>query len=551
MAKDFKDEFFEELTGKVIRSDSGTSIGQKIQVLSGLQIEEIKDAISTLTLKEQKEILLHCIAMQDSNVIKDPRTLEELKKELAIVNKKIKKESAEKAIASGTIVAGIAVEDEEEKSEDLDERVDDKKKKEQTLERKNVENEEKLKKIYYDSIVAYYDARLKTVKYQINNNELISSDDHYNFEIKLELEMYRAREAYIATGNDDPYEKFRAEHAFIDRQSHEPLEITLREKARKYREIESEISELDKETTEINEKLQNIELTDMQRKEYQTRSEQIDEERKKLELKKAEHKDIIGVLDKQKGRESKHRVLQTKHREAASKEEIKGYDYQRGKRVKAQHNTSVAVKTERNNVETRIAEGEKEIKNLKKQLGKVANTDLRLRLDILEKLSKETNKLQANRDQKEVMDKGYELSEADMIAETKKSYEKLEEEQADLEKETKATRAIIEEQDKKMGEAVVESPEVANVEERDRQASSVATMYAVARDSAVPQNDIAVQNIGTNKDKCVIPGLEGQVKSIDNTEEGRKNAEEYLEQDEQIRKAAKELDTITSDLTQY
>lgn len=531
MAKEFEDKFFEELRSGVVEA------------------EPIKGS-----LHERKRILERNIAELEANVIKDPKAIENLKKELASVNKQIKKEEAEKAVESGTIIAGADIVDEVEEQSTLEEKEKIKDNQQVGTDEKNIENEERLKQLYYNSIVAYYDARLKTVRRQLSSNELISRDDEYKFEIKLENEMYKAREVYMATGNEDPYEEFRSKHAYIDRQAHEPLDRVLREKARKYREIENEIAELDKETRELNEKLQNTELTDMQRNEYESRNTEIDEKRKKLELKKAEYKDGCNCLEQQKDRENSNRALQKKRREAASKEEIKGYDYQRSKHIKAQHNASVAEKTERNNIETRIAESEAEIEKLQKQLNKVPDTDFKLRLDILEKLNKETNKLQANKDQKILMDRGYELSEAEMKAETKKSYEILEEEQEKLEKATEVTREVIEEQEEKIGEAVVTNPEVANVEERDRQASAMAATYAIVHDGPAPEKDTAIQNqmqymAAKEVAKCVIPGLERHVKTIDDTEEGRRNAEEYLEQDAQIREADRELDRIEKDLT--
>ena len=61
-------------------------------------------------LEKKKDELKKQIEELESNVIKDPRTLEKLKKELASVNKEINKEQVQKAIENGDVVGENAAE---------------------------------------------------------------------------------------------------------------------------------------------------------------------------------------------------------------------------------------------------------------------------------------------------------------------------------------------------------------------------------------------------------------------------------------------------------
>ena len=132
--------------------------------------------------------------------------------------------------------------------------------------------------------------------------------------------------------------------------------------------------------------------------------------------------------------------------------------------------------------------------------------------------------------------------------------EKFESEEVRKEEFVKATEeaaVVAKEQKEEIGEAVVESPELANKAEEDRETAAKAATFAIVHDSPVPGKDTVIQDVVQYEvAKCVIPGLEGKVKTIDETPEGKKNAEEYLKQDEQINKATKELADVQKSVEQ-
>ena len=551
MAKDFEDKFYREMQTSVIDENTthatlaSLSSEQKVKVLSELPFSEIKQAVSGMTLEEQKSVYLGCISALESNVIKDPRTLENLRKELSRTQKELDKKRAQKSLEDGDIT-GKAIEQEDDeqgddKSEhDKSEIIKVEKKNEQE---KDKSNEEVLKQAYYDAIVAYYDARLKSVKHQREKRELIASDLDYKREERLELAMYNARIAYMSTGNEDPYAKFRARHEDIDRRAHEPFERELREKAARYREIESEIEQIDKGISEINEELVNKKLGDRDRAEKNATVEELKEKRKKLDLEKAEYKDIETIKEIQRERTSKSRKLQQLRRDATSKQQLKGYDNQRRQRQVSQHNIDVAQATQYANIEKRIQDSENKINSLEKKLKATPDSDLRERLNILEELNKETNELQFAEDQKDNLDKGYQMTESEMQQETIKAAEIAEETKKEFKQDTREVREALEQKDKVEGEMTVEQPSIVGEQDREIEIKTQAAVVA----AVVGSDDTIVEAYGKYKvAECVIKDVEKLVRDPDNIED----AQAIVEHDEQLRQADKELDAVQQSLEQ-
>ena len=161
------------------------------------------------------------------------------------------------------------------------------------------------------------------------------------------------------------------------------------------------------------------------------------------------------------------------------------------------------------------------MKEIKKKLKETPDSDIKTRLDLLGKLNEETNNLEVAENKKEMLDRGYTLTEVEMQKETSIAYQKVEQAKEDFIKETSEARETAKAQDKHMGEDAIENPTMLTLD---------------------------VQESIHKKAGCVIPGLDNKVKIIDNTDEGLKNAQEYIEQDEQLSKADKELDEVQTSI---
>lgn len=532
MAKEFEDKFFEELRSGVVGSTPAKS-----------------------PLEERRDALKAAIEELESNVIKDPKQLEKLKKELVSLEKEIKKEDAEKAVESGEVVGeGAAEKDKDEGVKEEEEKTAEAASEEPLIETEvDKEKEEKLRQAYYDAMIALHKKKMQTLEKQKTAYpfELVSSDSDYEQELELEAKLYEARDAYMKLGKEDTYTEKRTELIRLEKDAKEPIEMELRNRAKRFREIEVKLKELDEREQEINKELLSDDITEGQIKALQKELGEIGEQRKKLELERADIKDKLdSAIEIRRQRTAVRADLDKKHVATLTAEDKKNYDYQQSKIATMNHNFDAATKQHYENIKIRIEEREQKIKDINRELKEVPDTDFERRLVLLNELDKETSMLEADKEAKSDLDRSVVMGASKIKQEV---YEKTDDEeyrQKQFDKATEEVREVIEEQDKKLGEAVVANPTVANVEERDRGTAAIAATYAVVHDSPAPGKDTIVQNVVQYEvAKCVIPGLEGQVKTIDDTEEGRKNAEEYLEQDEQIREADKALDRIEDSLT--
>ena len=359
--------------------------------------------------------------------------------------------------------------------------------------------------------------------------------------------MYKARKAYMATGNEDPYEKFRENHDYIDRKAHEPFEREVRQQATRYREIETKIEEIDKGISEINEELDTKDLSESDRAERKSRIQELEAKKVKLDLEKAEYKDIEGITETERVRAGKNRQLQALRREAASKGQLKGYDYRRAQRQTAQYNVGLAQKTQEDNIKKRIEEREERIKSLEKQLNEAPDSDLETRLNVLEELNKETNMLQADEDQQHNLDKGYKMTEVEMQKETIRAAKTAEEAQKEFEEDTREVRESLEQRAKVEGELAVAAPSVIGEQDKEREIKMKAAVAAAVIDKPGPEKDNMVDDYFQYKTaECVIKGIENDVRDPNNPED----AKAMLEHEEQLQKADKELDAVQKGIEQ-
>ena len=528
MAKEFEDKFFEELRSGVVEA------------------EPIKGP-----LHERKRILERNIAELEANVIKDPKAIENLKKELAAVNKQIKKEEAEKAVESGEVTGKAAeektvldseeVEQEQEQTERLQGDEEDK---------VDISSEEAAKQAYYDAMVALHQKRIQTINRQKSKvpMELVSSDEEYKQELKLEAELYRARDQYMKFGKEDPYAEKRTELIKLEKVSREPMEMQLRNDAKKFSDIETQLRDLDKREEEINKELLSDDITEGQIKKLNDELAEMGETRKKLELSRAGIKERLdAAMDTRRTRAVQRAGLERQFVDSLSKEDMKNYRYQQSKISTMNRNFDDATKQHYENIKLRIEEREQKIKDITRELSRVSDTDFERRLLLLNELDKENSMLEADREAKSDLDRGITLDEQAMKHEV---YEKSDTEnyrQEEFDRATQDVRVAIEQQKHQMGEAVVADPTIANAEERDRENTLKAATFAAVYDSPEPGPDTLSQDIEqTFVAKCVIDGLEDKVRDPNNPED----AQAIVAHDEQLREADNALDNIEKDLTE-
>lgn len=501
-------------------------------------------------LEKRRDELKKSIEELESNVIKDPRTLEKLKKELEAVEKQIKQEDMNKAVETGEVVGKGAAEkdvDEQTKQEELNEAGENAKnnvsQEEATVSK---EKEEELRQVYHDAMIALHEKRMQTISKQIENELLVSSNEDYELELKLESELYEARDAYLALGKEDPYREKRTELIKQEKNAREPIELELRNRAKRFREIEEEIKKIDKREQEINEQLLSKDINETQIAALNKELGELGVKRKELELELADIKDKLDqAIDTRRERLVQRAGLEKKHVETLTYEDKKNYDYQKAKVDTMNQNFDEATKQHYDNIKRRIEEREQKIKDINKELKEVPDTDFERRLVLLNELDKETSMLEADREAKSDLDRGI-IPEADEMQ--KQAKDKAENEkyrQEEFDKATDDARIAVEEQKEQIGEAVVENPEVANEQEKDRDSTLIAATVAVAYDSPEPGKDNILEDAGQYAvTKCVIDGLEDKVRNPNIPED----AKAMVAHDEQLKEADNELDKVQENI---
>lgn len=521
MAKEFQDKFFEELKGGVI--DDRTP------------------------LERRKAELQEAIDQMEADVIHDPKALDKLKKELASVEKQMKEES-KKAVEQGNIVGKQATE------QDVDKNVKEAEEKEEEIKDEKKLNEEKkdevaeAKQAYHDAMVALHEKRMQTIAKQKSKSkvELVSDREDYEQELQLEAKLYAARDAYMKFGKEDPYTEKRTEHIKLEKEAREPIEMELRNRAKRFKEIEQQTKQIDKEEREINEKLIKGDLNETQYKEFQDRLVELGEKRTKLELERATVKENLeAVIVERRERASQRAGLEQKHVETLSYEDKRNYDYQQGKIAEMNHNFDQATKQHYDNIKRRIEEREQKIKDINKELKEVPAEDFEKRLVLLNELDKETGMLEADREAKSDLDRGVVPDKQEMIHDAVEKADNEEYRQKEFDKATDEARAVVEQQKEEIGTAVIENPTIANIEEKERETTLKAATVAAVVDSPAPGPDTPLQNAAQfTVAKCVISGLEDQVRDPNNPED----AQAMIAENEQIDKANEELNRVQSNI---
>ena len=329
------------------------------EFIETLQKGVIGDTPEKGSLEEKRQELQEAIAEIEGNVIKDPKALEKLKKELASVEKEIKQQEAEKAVEHGEIVGKGAAEKDTDKQASEDDEKKEGIKDEEALSEDEKEKKEAAKQAYHTAMIALHERRMQTIRKQIQNGDLVSSQGDYEAELQLETELYVARDAYMELASEDPYTEKRTELIKIEKEAREAIEQELRNRAKRFREIENRIRQIDKREQEINDELLKDNLTDTQIATLQTELKELGAERTKLEVELADIKDN---LDKAIGIRRERLIaragLEQKHVETLSYEDKRNYDYQQTKVATMNRDFDQATKMHYQNIKRRIEERE-------------------------------------------------------------------------------------------------------------------------------------------------------------------------------------------------
>jgi len=529
MAKEFENEFFQELENAVVKDEP--------------EVKTENDKLADLIAR--KEQLERTLEEMKANVIVDPRAVKKIEKEI---------KDLEKAIEAGKLEAPTEAEietDEETKEEEKEVKETEEQEQEEVEEEAVIVEEEEqvveeqgrdeiLKEKYYEALVALYEHRINSIEIAKEQGSLVTSRESFEREMVMEEEMYRLREEYMAMGYEDPFKEKRTELIAKERDAKEPIELELREKARKFREYQEELARMDREEKEIHEDLLNPDISSVRMEELNKRLEELGEKRKDIELKVADvRKDLEPAIEERKNRTFARAGLDIQHFEILTDDDKANYVYQQSKVQKMNENTEKAITQEYRNLKLRIEEREYHIKELKRELERTPATDFERRLELLGKLDKETAMLEMDKESKSDMDFGIKPKETERKNEILEKFEKEEKRQDEFDKDTRAVRDIIEEQNRRTGEKVLSDPVGAIVEDKHRNVETKAAMVATVMDDPTkPGRDTVGDDIQQYAvASCVIEGLEDKVQDINDPEV----AKAYLDQDTTLGEASREL----------
>jgi len=530
MAKEFENEFFKELQNSVVKDEpEERKVGDKLE-----------DLIS------RKEQLERTLEEMKANVIVDPREVKKIEKAI---------KDLEKAIESGRMDAPTEAEietDKEAKEEEEEIKKEEEQKEEQQTQEEEVIKEEEeqivekqerseiLKEEYYAALVALYDYRIGNIELAKKQRDFVTSRESFEKEMMLEDEMYKLREEYMAMGFEDPFKAKRTELIAAERDAKEPIELALREKARKFRLLQEEITRMDKEENEIHQELLNPDISSVRMDELNKRLEELGEKRKGVELQLADiRKDLEPAIEERKTRSFVRAGLEMKHFETLTDSDKANYVYQQSKVQTMNANTEKAITQEYRNLKLRIEEREYHIKELKRELERTPATDFERKLELLGKLDKEATLLEMDKESKSDMDLGIRPKENERKREVIEKFEKEEARQEEFDKDTRAVRDVIEEQNRKTGEKVVSEPAKEIIEDKQRSIERKAATYAMVKENeSKPGPDTVLDDVKQYAvAKCVIEGLEDKVQDINDPAA----AQAYLDQDTTLGEASREI----------
>lgn len=522
-------------------------------------------------LKEKLAELERQLEEENTNVIKDPSKIKGLEKQISETEKELAKlEKSQPEVSgepdeTGALDNNNKAEFEREASEEGEKTTKEQNGDESIVpstgdetpeesEEKDVEDEQSLKEAYYNALIAFYDKKKEVVRKQISKGELVSSDADFAAEIKLEAEMYVARDKYLALGKEDPYEEKRTALIKEDKDLRDKIEQQFRIRAREYRDLKKEEEAIDKEEKELNRLFEAGKITP---EELDEKQRDLAIRRKNIGEKLGEVKDSLNeAIEIRSTRTRQRRSLIDKEFETLTYEDKRNYMYQKSRVGIMTNDVKQANKLERDNIESRIAARKQKIEKIYKELReKKDDTDFERRLDLLKELDNEALLLDQDLQAQSYMDRGIELTETEAIREANNDYNEGKEAKKQIENSDTVIELedSIKELEKIEGvqpeEIIINDVEEYEEEDRHRRAATVMAVASMTEPGdglgEVATNYVVADTIITNTHPLGSK-LAGETYDVNDPEDAKK----YVAKVEEIDRRTDELTKTITDQAQ-
>lgn len=513
----------------------------------------IKTANYDQLLSRREEIKLE-LEMALASAVKDMKKIDELKKELADIDKAI--------IALEALELVDEKEDkktEKEEEAEIEEKQKDEKDLSETEKQEKAAKEAELKKAYYDAMVQFYAIR------EINANilkstpdRLVNTDQKYLQEIRAEDAMYSARDAYLKLGKADPYtaerEKLNDQAKKCEKQNRE----LLLKKTKEYRNLEIELARLQKARNEKEEEISKAvqtgaaqEVIDGLQKDLKELDNRIKNTKQDLAAVKENLSKAMETLELRRGRR-RELNLESREYSAQSAEEQANIRYVQNNEAKGRNDYAQAEKVATSSIKQEVERNEERYKQIKKELKILKEKEpdnFEKRLALLEQLDDASQQLKASREVQRDVERGIEPDTDEAIKKAEKDYRSKEERKEDFVKEADKLIEAAKEQEKAKAEKTVEDPMGVKeeAEKKEKEAVTMAVVGAMAiggPDDSIAKDAVEAATIHTviapdrvppDGVPCTIAGLEEQVETINTPRE----AEKYEKTIEAIEEAHK------------
>ena len=521
-----------------------------LKELSNIDIEKANyDA-----LLSKREELRRALDEINTSVIKDPEKIKELEKELLEVQKAIaEKEDIQEDVEK-------TPKDREQEDDEIKEEIKDEENLNEEERNEKEAKEAALKEAYYNAMVKLHAIKEENALRIKESGELVNTDEEYLHEIKAEDEMYKARDAYMALGKSDPYTAERQSLREQEKRLQKENLDLLNKKTKKFRELEVELSRLEKARREKEEEIANATRDGATREvidELNRDLREIDHKIKDTKAKIIDMKDNLAkamtTLENRK-RRRRELNLETREYEAQSREEKDNIKAAQNKEDKRTNDYKQANRLQDKSINKEVTENERRVKEIEKELKEVTEKEpenFEKRLSLLEQLDDANQKLKASRETKDDVEKGREPDTDEAIKKNEDNYKKSEERKEEFEKKSKALRQAVRKQEEQKGQKALQNPTMSEEEKKeDVEADTIALMAgASARtpEGAVIKMAVTKEIVKEAKKEviippCSIPGVEKSVRDMDNPED----AEEFVKVCD---KADKEAQKLRDDLS--
>lgn len=555
-----------ELEGKAIKSpEENKRMNDITKEIAKLIKEDIKSekkapevetdfnilAANYDSLIARREEIKRALEELNSSVIKDIQMIKDLEDELIEVEKAIK----EKENLKDNVEQNKEEEKEQEESEIKEEIKDEENLNEQEKAEKEAK-EAALKEAYYNAMVKLHAIKEENALRIQGSDNLVNTDEEYLQEIRAEDEMYKARDAYMALGKSDPYTAERQSLREQEKRLQKENLDLLNKKTKEYRELEIELSRLEKARHEKEEEIANATRDGATRDALDDLNRDLREIDHKIKDTKTRILDLKDNLSKametleNRKRRRRELNLETREYEAQSREEKENIKAEQDRADKRTNDYKQANKLQDKSINKEVYENEKRVEELEKELKEVTQKEpenFEKRLSLLEQLDDANQKLKASREIKDDIDKGREPDTDEAIKKNEENYKKSDERKEEFEKKSKELRKAAIEQEQQQGEKAVEDPTMSEKEKKeDVETDTIA--YMVGATAMTPEGTAikaAVTKEILEEDKvppCPIPGVEKSVRKMDNPEDAKEFVKVCEKADKEAREISKDIE---------